>query len=100
MVTTPYHTGQQWDYLNGWAPLQWIGYTVFQNYEMHELADTITTRWVNLNVKAFFETKKMMEKYDVVDINRKGGSGEYELQDGFGWTSGVFLKLWLKMHTP
>ena len=35
-----------------------------------------------------------MEKYDVVDINKPGGGGEYTLQDGFGWTNGVFLKLW------
>ncbi|WP_394697589.1 trehalase family glycosidase [uncultured Sunxiuqinia sp.] len=27
-------------------------------------------------------------------MNRPGGGGEYETQDGFGWTNGVFLKLW------
>jgi alpha,alpha-trehalase len=36
----------------------------------------------------------MMEKYDVVNLNRMGGGGEYKAQDGFGWTNGVFLKLW------
>jgi alpha,alpha-trehalase len=34
-----------------------------------------------------------MEKYNVVDKNVKAGGGEYESQDGFGWTNGVLLKL-------
>ena len=35
----------------------------------------------------------MMEKYDVVDLNRRAGGGEYATQDGFGWTNGVALAL-------
>ena len=35
----------------------------------------------------------MMEKYDVVDLNRRAGGGEYPTQDGFGWTNGVVLAL-------
>jgi hypothetical protein len=35
----------------------------------------------------------MMEKYDVVDLNRRAGGGEYGTQDGFGWTNGVALAL-------
>ena len=36
---------------------------------------------------------KMMEKYNVTDLNRPGGGGEYPNQDGFGWTNGVYLAL-------
>ena len=35
----------------------------------------------------------MTEKYDVVDITREAGGGEYLNQDGFGWTNGIALKL-------
>jgi alpha,alpha-trehalase len=98
LVTTLNKTGQQWDYPNGWPPMQWIGYKALKNYGFDTLANKIAERWINLNIKVFFETNKMMEKYDVVDINRKGGGGEYELQDGFGWTNGVFLKLWSEIH--
>ena len=35
----------------------------------------------------------MTEKYDVLDITRAGGGGEYPNQDGFGWTNGVALAL-------
>ncbi|MGN6646547.1 MAG: trehalase family glycosidase [Cytophaga sp.] len=38
-------------------------------------------------------TGKLMEKYNVVDMNVHTGGGEYQLQDGFGWTNGTYLKL-------
>jgi alpha,alpha-trehalase len=40
----------------------------------------------------------MLEKYNVVNTNIPGGGGEYPLQDGFGWTNGVFLKMWGELH--
>jgi len=91
-------SGQQWDYPNGWAPLQWIGYKACQNYGFYTTANEIARRWLALNAKVYFETGKMMEKYDVVNIHRAGGGGEYPLQDGFGWTNGVFLALWNELH--
>ncbi len=99
LVTTLETTGEQWDAPNGWAPLQWIGYMSLKNYGYHILAGELAKRWLDLNIKVFFETGKMMEKYDVVNINRVGGGGEYPLQDGFGWTNGVFLKLWNELYT-
>ena len=33
----------------------------------------------------------MMEKYNVEDVTLLSGGGEYDLQDGFGWTNGVAL---------
>lgn len=94
VVTSLVNTGQQWDFPNGWAPLQWITVAGLKNYGYDNLADSIARCWLDLNIKVFFETGKMMEKYDVVNTNRSGGGGEYPLQDGFGWTNGVFLKLW------
>lgn len=93
VVTTNNHTGQQWDAPNGWAPLQWIAYVGCKNYYNFELANTIRKRWLSLNEKIFKETGKMLEKYNVEDINLEGGGGEYPVQDGFGWTNGVFLAL-------
>ncbi len=37
--------------------------------------------------------KKLVEKYDVSSTGTGGGGGEYPLQDGFGWTNGVTLKM-------
>ncbi len=93
IVTTTVNSGQQWDAPNGWAPLQFIAIKGFENYNQNELAKTIAERWIALNVKVFNKTGKLMEKYNVENINLEAGGGEYASQDGFGWTNGVLLKL-------
>ncbi|SMD41756.1 alpha,alpha-trehalase [Aquiflexum balticum DSM 16537] len=91
LVTTNYNSGQQWDAPNGWAPLQWIGFEAFWNYGRRDLALTLAQRWTTLNEKVFERTGKMMEKYNVEDLSLEAGGGEYPVQDGFGWTNGVYL---------
>lgn len=92
VVTTVYDTGQQWDAPNGWAPLQWITYQGLVNYGFTPLAHEIRDRWMDVNQRVFHQTGKMMEKYDVVNPHVKAGGGEYPLQDGFGWTNGVYMQ--------
>ena len=91
LVTTLNPTGQQWDAPNGWAPLQWMAVCGLEYYGKKKLASTIASRWMALNKKVFLATGKMMEKYNVENINLKAGGGEYPSQDGFGWTNGVYL---------
>jgi alpha,alpha-trehalase len=93
LVTTLNFSGQQWDAPNGWAPLQYMAIDGLENYNHHELAKDIATRWMNLNIRVFKQTGKLLEKYNVVDTSLTAGGGEYPLQDGFGWTNGVLLKL-------
>lgn len=93
LVTTPNNTGQQWDAPNGWAPLQWISIVGLRNYEQTELANDVKKRWIDLNTKVYKRTGKMLEKYNVEDLSLTAGGGEYPVQDGFGWTNGVLLKL-------
>ncbi|HEY8400375.1 MAG TPA: alpha,alpha-trehalase TreF [Cytophagaceae bacterium] len=92
-VCTLVNSGEQWDWPNGWPPLQWITCKGLLNYGYSSLAQKAMQRWVILNKKVFEATGKMMEKYNVVDISVKAGGGEYPLQDGFGWTNGVYLKM-------
>ncbi len=92
-VTTLQRTGQQWDWPNGWAPLQWIVYKGLTNYGFTETAATGRDNWLALNDRVFTATGKMMEKYNVVDAALTTGGGEYPNQDGFGWTNGVYLRL-------
>ncbi len=99
LVTTFINTGQQWDAPNGWAPLQWMAVAGLNNYSHHELAETIAQRWLALNDKVFAATGKMMEKYNVEDLTKEAGGGEYTSQDGFGWTNGIYLAL-KKMVDP
>ncbi len=93
LVTTTNETGQQWDFPNAWAPLQWIGMQSYFNYGFHDEGIDLIESWLNLNKKVFRETGKMMEKYNVVDTTLQAGGGEYQLQDGFGWTNGVAVAM-------
>lgn len=93
VVTTLEITGQQWDAPNGWAPLQWLTIRGLENYGHHALAAEIARRWIKLGCDVYARTGKLMEKYNVVDVNLEAGGGEYPSQDGFGWTNGILLKL-------
>jgi alpha,alpha-trehalase len=93
LVTSLTETKQQWDAPNGWAPLQYLAIEGLTRYKHQPLADTIARRWVGLNRRVFTQTGQLLEKYDVVHPNRRAGGGEYPLQDGFGWTNGVLLRL-------
>jgi alpha,alpha-trehalase len=92
-VTTLVHSGQQWDAPNGWPPLEWLAIEGARRYGGAALARAARDRWVALNRRTYGATGKMMEKYDVMDLTRRAGGGEYPTQDGFGWTNGVALAL-------
>ncbi len=92
-VTTLIRSGQQWDAPNGWPPLQWIGMEGVRRYGRADLADMARERWLALNRRTYAAVGKMTEKYDVLDLTRPAGGGEYPTQDGFGWTNGVALAL-------
>ena len=93
LTTTLYHTGQQWDAPNGWAPLQWIASKGLMLYGFDKEAKLIQEKWISNCKRVYAETGKMMEKYDVFDPTQKAGGGEYPNQDGFGWTNGVYLAM-------
>ncbi|WP_420153722.1 alpha,alpha-trehalase TreF [Siphonobacter sp.] len=93
LTTTLVQTGQQWDAPNGWAPLHWMAIQGLRNYKEMDLAKEIRDIWVEENVRVYKATGRMVEKYNVYDTSLLGGGGEYPLQDGFGWTNGVLLKL-------
>jgi alpha,alpha-trehalase len=92
-VTTNFASGQQWDAPNGWPPLEWLTIEGVRRYGRADLADKAATRWLNLIQRTYRSTGRMMEKYDVANVNRRAGGGEYPTQDGFGWTNGVALAL-------
>lgn len=100
LVTTNVNNGQQWDAPNGWAPLQWVAVEGLNHYGNQTLAKDIGMRFLK-NVQATYDKEhKLVEKYVVEGSGLGGGGGgEYPLQDGFGWTNGVTLKL-MDMYCP
>ena len=96
-VTSNYDTGQQWDSPNGWAPMQWITYCGLERYGFHEAARTGATRWVEDNIAVYQQHGRLLEKYNVESSGLAGTGGEYAVQDGFGWTNAVLLRLMRKL---
>ncbi len=92
-ASSVYNTGEQWDAPNGWAPLEWMMIWGLDRCGQKNLAAEAAKRWVRLNIRVYKQTGKLMEKYNVTDLNKEAGGGEYGGQDGFGWTNGVLLKL-------
>ncbi|CAM4202522.1 trehalase family glycosidase [Pseudoalteromonas byunsanensis] len=86
-------TSQQWDSPNGWAPLHWFAIKGLRDYGQFELAQDIAMRWLNM-VKQDFATRHcLLEKYNVCEPKKTAGGGEYQVQQGFGWTNGVTSRL-------
>ena len=64
------------------------------------VAQQIGTRFLTDVKGVYASDKKLVEKYVVEGAGTGGGGGgEYPLQDGFGWTNGVTLKL-LDLYSP
>ncbi|XP_045930404.1 trehalase [Micropterus dolomieu] len=89
-------SGQQWDYPNAWPPLQHMlidGLSKLPSENAKQLAFHLAQRWIKTNWLAYKTYEAMFEKYDVNGDGKPGGGGEYQVQLGFGWTSGVALQL-------
>lgn len=65
LPATVEHTGEQWDYPNSWAPLNWIVIKALNNTGdpwAQRLALEIAQRWVRNNYLVFNDTSHMYEK--------------------------------------
>ncbi|XP_043698418.1 probable trehalase [Telopea speciosissima] len=94
IATSLTNSGQQWDFPNGWAPVQHMiveGLARSGSKEAWSMAEDIAVRWIRTNYAAYRKTGTMIEKYDVEACGESGGGGEYIPQTGFGWTNGVLL---------
>jgi alpha,alpha-trehalase len=92
IAATCVNSGQQWDAPNGWAPLQWVTVVGLQHYGQRGLAMEVIWRFLTNVQHTYNREQRLVEKYDVSSTGT-GGGGEYPLQDGFGWTNGVTLKM-------
>lgn len=90
------NTGQQWDFPNAWAPLQDLvirGLAKSASPRTQEVAFQLAQNWIKTNFKVYSQKSAMFEKYDISNGGHPGGGGEYEVQEGFGWTNGLALML-------
>ena len=101
--TSVANTGQQWDFPDGWPPVQWFTHRALTKLGATE-ADILAfvQSWTASNYCGFLAnvsgvTGNMFEKYSVINPGTSGKGGEYVPQAGFGWTNGVLLDF-LKSH--
>lgn len=103
--TSTQPSGQQWDFPNGWAPLQFFAVQGFFNVltnpnwedpyiraQLTSVTKQLAHKWITTNYCGYKKYNLMFEKYDVTSVGSHGGGGEYTVQDGFGWTNGVALR--------
>ncbi|XP_066216863.1 trehalase-like [Saccopteryx leptura] len=90
------NTGQQWDFPNAWAPLQDLvirGLAKSPSPRTQKVVFQLAQNWIRTNFDVYSRKSAMYEKYDINNGGQPGGGGEYEVQEGFGWTNGVALML-------
>lgn len=81
---------KQWDWPNGWPPLQLRCVEALLRYGYIRLARRFITKWLAINVKVFQETGELWEKYDVVH-GHIGEPDRYPTPPGFAWTNATFV---------
>lgn len=91
-----YFTGEQWDFPNVWAPMQYLVIFSLENLKDERtsaLAFKWAERWIRSNYVAFRDYGNMYEKYTATEFGVPGGGGEYQVQTGFGWSNGAVLDM-------
>jgi alpha,alpha-trehalase len=99
----------QWDWPNGWAPLQQMAVEGLHRYGYDELADEVAYRWCAALIEIAGSNNGLLpEKIDVHTVSADVAAAEYGNQgadrgaywtarednpQGFGWTNASFLKL-------
>jgi len=95
-------TGQQWDFPNVWAPIQYFMINLYERLSHRDSADAasyreralgLAQRWINSTFCGFNSFGQFFEKYHGEKVGFPGGGGEYVVQEGFGWSNA--LTLWI-----
>ena len=80
----------QWDYPNGWPPLQCIAIQAMDRYGFRTDARRIAEKYVKTVVRNFKKTGGLWEKYNVV-TGSTDAVDEYQMPQMLGWTAGTFI---------
>lgn len=84
---------RQWNYPNGWPPLQWIVIEGLAEYGYTDEARRLTDKWIATCEAVYSDTGLFWEKYDVVEGDIGTDDRRYDVQEGFSWTNAVYIAL-------
>lgn len=79
----------QWDYPNGWAPMQLIVVDGLLKYGYREDALRIAEKFLNTIVRGYEKTGHFWEKYNIEDGSTEAVD-EYDMPTMMGWTFGIY----------
>ncbi|MBI3985920.1 MAG: alpha,alpha-trehalase [Lentisphaerae bacterium] len=86
----PRATAFQWDYPNGWAPLQWVAIAGLLRYGFRADALRLAEKYLALVTRVFRRTGGLWEKYNVANGSIEVRN-EYAMPELLDWTAGVFV---------
>lgn len=89
IATSTHESGSQWDWPNGWPPLQYFAFAGLQRCGMEADARRIAQKFVMLAQKVYKERNSLFEKYNVAD-----GSADTKTVHGYSENvseAGTFL---------
>jgi alpha,alpha-trehalase len=102
LAMSPEHSGAQWDYPYGWAPVQLLAIEGLRHYGFNQDADRLSSKFLSTVLENFQRDGTIREKYNVVT-----GSSESQVEVGyqanvigFGWTNGAFEELLHDLPKP
>jgi len=91
-------SGNQWDAPFAWAPLQMVAAEGLRRYGYNAEADRISREFLSMVLEQYQQRGIIVEKYDAVrrslDVSRSIQFGYSSNEAGFGWTNGVFTRLY------
>ncbi len=98
--TSPMFTGNQWDYPNGWAPIQDFAAEGFKQHGDDKNTEIVDRGWLNAVDTGFANTATIVEKYVVTDPASQPPvtAGYSTNQAGFGWTNAFYLDAWVRRN--
>jgi alpha,alpha-trehalase len=80
----------QWDYPNGWPPLQCVAIQGLDRYGFKDDARRIAEKYVRTVIRNYEKTGDLWEKYNVLTGTTEVVD-EYKMPRMVGWTAGVFV---------
>jgi alpha,alpha-trehalase len=92
IVTSTQHSGSQWDYPNGWPPLQYFAFAGLQRCGFDDDARRVAGKFINIAKSVFEARGSLFEKYNLrdgnADIKVVHGYNENVAENGtFPWTA-------------
>jgi alpha,alpha-trehalase len=95
LAMSPEHSGAQWDYPYGWAPVQLLAIQGLRRYGYNTEADRLSSKFLSTVLDNFQRDGTIREKYNMVTRSSESPVevGYQANVVGFGWTNGAFLEL-------